>query len=77
MVSDTVALPKINGSESSIKNAFKREADQSKNVIIQVPSDSNKPMLKRYINGRFNDKKTPTIIKNLILYIGDERYVWP
>ena len=67
---------KINGSESSIKNAFKREADQSKNVIIQVPSDSKKYMLKRYINGRFNDKKTPTIIRNLILYIGDERYVW-
>ncbi|MDR0501855.1 MAG: phage head morphogenesis protein [Treponema sp.] len=68
---------KINGSKSSIKNAFKREADQARNIVILVPSDADKNMLLRYINGRFNNKKSPSIIRNLILYIGDERHIWP
>ena len=68
---------KINGSKSSIKNAFKREADQAKNVIISVPANADEIMLTRYINGRFNHKKAPTSIRNLILFIGDKRFVFP
>ena len=70
-------LKTIGGTKSSIKNAFSRGKEQAKNLIISISENADKSMLKRYIDGRFSDKKNPTSIRNLILYIGDEKFVWP